>query len=55
LGDLRSRLGDCRLADGELRLGRALPILRHLHRAMRIVEHGLRDQVMAEVHAGATG
>ena len=53
LRDLGAGLGDARLADGELRLRGALPVLRHVDGAVRIVERGLRDQVLIEERAGA--
>ena len=48
LGDLRARLGHARLADEQLGLRGAPAVFRHLHRAVRIVECGLGDEVLIE-------
>ena len=53
LGDLGARLRHLGLADGQLRLRRALAIFRHVDRAVRIVERGLRDQLLLEQRLGA--
>ena len=53
LGHLGACLRHLGFADGQLRLRRPLAVLCHVNRTMRIVQRGLRDQLLFEQCRGA--